>query len=166
MFNKEIAKDLFEISEENIYPILEKFQDNQTVDKSLVYCFIKAFYLHTVKQYMINQKLNLDFEKVYLDYRDHLKTYFKTNNPTIEEGLLNQVLNFFNNSFELMETIEFSNIEDSYEFRHYTINVFELLRMILEKKSKVMIRENIFENDIKIIIEETEKILDYIKKKL
>ena len=62
--------------------------------------------------------------------------------------------------------VKIKDIEDSYEFRHYTINVFELLRMILEKKSKSIIRENIFDNHIRNIINQIDKIFDVIGGKL
>lgn len=162
MNEKNLAKEIYHLTEDKIYQILDKFKENQTVDKSLVYCFLKAFYLHIVKLY--STKFNIDFEKLYLEYKENLKIYYRTNNPNIENELLQQILNFFDNSFGLIESVEFQNIEDSYEFRHYTINVFELLRMILEKKSKATIRENIFDKDIRIIIEESEKVLGYIKK--
>lgn len=161
MDNKLIARDLFDLTEDTIYPILEKFQNNQMVDKSFVYCFTKAFYIHTVKLYNPSKVV---FENIYVAYKECLKQYYLTNNPTIENELLDQILNFFDNSFALIETVEFSNIEDSYEFRHYTINVFELLRIMLEKQAKASIRENIFDNDIRKILKETDRILDYINR--
>lgn len=162
---KNIAKDIFYLSEDSIYKIIDEFKNNQVVDKSLVYCYIKAFYIHTVKLYLEkNNKFGLSFDNLYLEYKENLKVYYKTNNPAIYDELLDQVLNFFDNSFGLIDSVELQNIEDSYEFRHYTINVFELLRMILEKKSKEIIRENIFDNHIREMIDETEKILNYIDK--
>ena len=164
MSENEISEKLFYLSEDSVYQILEEFEDNQGIDKSLVYCFIKAFYIHTVKLYLENRKIKFDFEKVYQLYKEHLKSYYKTNNPNIQDELLDQILNFFDNSFGLIDTIEFLKLEDSYEFRHYTINVFELLRMILEKKSKATIREDIFDHYIRTIISQTDQILEYIKK--
>lgn len=164
MSENEISEKIFYLSEDSIYQILEKFEDNQGVDKSLVYCFIKAFYIHIVKMYLENKQANFNFDTIYQFYKEHLKSYYKANNPNIEDELLDQILNFFDNSFGLIDTIEFSNLEDSYEFRHYTINVFELLRMILEKKSKATIREDIFDNYIRTIISQTDEILEFIKK--
>lgn len=162
MNSNEIATKIYNMTEDNIYSIINQFDENQIVDKSLVYCFIKAFYIHTVKIYINIRKVSMDFEKLYLEYKESLITYYKTNNPNIENEVLDQILNFFDNSYGLIESIEFKCLDDSYEFRHYTINVFELLRMILEKKSNVLIRENIFDDYIKIMIQETEKILTYI----
>lgn len=156
---KQIAKTIYELSESNIYQILEKFEENKGIDKSLVYCFVKAFYLHSAKLYIQNK----DFDKIYSTYKEILKTYFQTNNPTIEAQLLDQVLNFFDNSYSLINTAEFDKVNDSYEFRHYTINMFELLKMILEKKSNSRINENIFDDYIKIILQEIEEIPRKIK---
>lgn len=163
MENKELAQNLYDSSEDSIYQMLGKFKNNQQVDKSLVYCFTKAFYIHCIKLYIKKKKFQLDFNMLYLDYKENLKKYYQINNPNIEDELLDQILNFFDNSFGLIATVEIFDIGDSYEFRHYTINVFELLRMILEKKSKATIPENIFDSDIRKIIEESEKILNEIK---
>lgn len=161
---KKIAQDVFELTEGCIYSILEKFENSQMTEQSFVYCFTKAFYIYIVKLYIKSNHVILDFEKLYMAYKVLLKEYFQTNNPTIENELLDQILNFFDYSFALIETVEFSNLEDSYELRHYTINVFDLLRMILEKKSQAMIRENIFDKDIRNILEEVGRILVYITK--
>lgn len=160
---QEISKDIFDLGEENIYSMLTNLEDKNSVDKSLVYCFIKAFYLHTTKLYIQSQNLALDFDKLYIAYKEILKSYYKTNNPTIEEVLLDDILNFFDNSFSLIATVEFAEIQDSYEFRHYVIKVLELLRIILENNSKAVIRENIFENYTKRIVEQCDKIFVYFK---
>ncbi len=157
----EISKDIFDLGEENIYNMLTNIEDKNAVDKSLVYCFIKAFYLHTAKLYLQSQNLILDFDKLYAAYKEMLKGYYKTNNSTIEEALLDDILNFFDKSFALIATVEFTEIQDSYEFRHYVIRVLELLRIILENNSKSVIRENIFENYTKIMVEQCDKIFIY-----
>lgn len=158
-----MAEDLFYLSEDSIYQMLAHFSENQMVDQSLVYCFAKAFYGYVAKLYIEKRKLKWNFDAIYGAYKENLKQYYLTNNPQMEEVLLDQVLNFFDNSFGLIETVELSDIDDSYEFRHYVINVFELLRMMLEKNSKANIRVDLFDKDIRNIIEETEKIWDYLR---
>lgn len=158
-----MAEDLFYLNEDCTYQMLEHFEVSQMVDKSFVYCFTKAFYGYVVKLYKEVKKLQFDFDVFYNAYKENLKKYYQTNNPNIEDVVLDQVLNFFDNSFGLIETVELSSIEDSYEFRHYVINVFELLRMILEKNSKANIRADLFDKDIRNIIEETDKIWNYMK---
>ena len=158
---EEMTNNLFIKSEDIIYKILDNLSNDQYVDKSLIYCFTKAFYLYISKLYLETKKSKINFDVLYSNYKQFLMDYYKTNNPTIAPDLLDQVLNFFDNSFSLIQTIEFSQIEDSYEFRHYTINVFDLLRMILSKKSKSIIRENIFDPYIRGIIEVADSIFIY-----
>jgi hypothetical protein len=60
--------------------------------------------------------------------------------------------------------LQFKNINDSYELRHHIIACMELLRKILENKSKSQIRVDIFDNSIGKIKDEADEILDYIRK--
>lgn len=161
--SNEIAKNIFYLSEDSIYLILEVFENNQTLQKSLVYCFMKAFYIHTVKLCFFHNKYNMNFDELYLQYKEELKNYYQINNPTIENELLDQILNFFDNSFMLIESIQFNFIEDNYEFRHYTINVLELLRIILENKSNHEIKETIFDKYIHSIVNQKDEILNFLK---
>ena len=61
----------------------------------------------------------------------------------------------------MIETLNFVDINDGYEFRHHIISTFELLKMILENKSKIGIRQDIFENYISKIKNEAEEIITY-----
>ena len=162
---KEISKTIFEMSEQTIYQMMENLKQNNAVDQSLVYCFMKAFYLHTAKLYLESQKAKVDFHEMYKRYQEYLKNYYKINNPDLEEDLLNHILQFFAHSFALLETLGFTQIQDSYEFRHYIIKALELLRMILENKSKSPIRENIFENYTRIMVEQCDNLFAYLDKK-
>jgi len=160
--SNEIAKSIFYLTEDSIYPMLEIFQSNQAVEKSFVYCFMKAFYIHTVKLHFLNNKCNANFDEVYLSYKEELKSYYQINNPTIENELLDQILNFFDNSFMLIDSLEFYLIEDNYEFRHYTIRVLELLRIMLENNSKIIIKETIFDKQIRTIINQKDEIFNFL----
>ena len=165
MDNNEIAEKIYYFSEDSVYPLLDKFnnkENNTSVDKAIVYCFIKAFHLYAVKLYIQDKKMKYDFDDLYQKYKEEIKSYYQKNNPDLDEKLLEQVLGFFDNSFALLETVGLSDINDSYEFRHYTINVFELLKMILGKKSQITIKANIFDDYIRTIIDDTEKTLNYI----
>ena len=162
----DISDDIYFITEDTVYQIIDKFDKRQVVDRSLVYCFSKAFFMYCVKLYIEEKKIKIDFNDLYVTYKEKLKEYYKTNNPNISDDLLDQVLNFFDNSFGLVSTIEILDVEDSYEFRHYTVKCFELLHMILEKKSKTFIPDNIFDNCIKNIILSTEEIFSKIDFKI
>ena len=102
------------------------------------------------------------FEDILDEYRNKISTYYKSNNEQITKELLDDILNAFTASFNIVESINYKNLNDGYELRHHVIDSFELLRIILEKKSKTNIRIDIFENDISEIRNETEKILDYV----
>ena len=88
---KEISKTIFEMSEQTIYQMMENLKQNNAVDQSLVYCFMKAFYLHTAKLYLESQKAKVDFHEMYKRYQEYLKNYYKINNPDLEEDLLVQL---------------------------------------------------------------------------
>lgn len=158
----DFSSDLFELSEDNIYNILEEFGEKQNIDKTLTYVFIKAFYIHVAKIILEKEKISLNFDEVYSKYRMDLNIYYKSNNSQISQELLNEILDAFDKSFAIIESLNFYNIEDSYEFRHHIIDSFELLRKILEKKSKCTIRTDIFDKYITNFLEQSEKIRDYI----
>ncbi len=157
----DFANNIFEMSEETIYNVIEKFNQNQSIDKTLTYVYIKAFYIHLVRIYLTN-KNNMDyFENILDEYRKKISTYYKSNNEQISSELLEDILNAFNASFNIVESINYKDLSDGYELRHHVINSFELLRIILEKKSKTNIRVDIFENSISEIKNQSERILDY-----
>lgn len=157
----EISSNIFEISEETIYNIIEKFNNNQSIDKTLTYVYIKAFYIHLVRIYLTNKNNMDNFEKILDEYKNKIRTYYKSNNTQISDELLEDILKAFNASFNIVESIDYKNLSDGYELRHHVINSFELLRIILEKKSKTNIRVDIFENSISEIRNQSEKILDF-----
>lgn len=158
---KKIAHEIFNLSEDTIYTIINKFNNNQNVDKSLTYVYIKAFYLHNIKRDLENKNKLENFDEIYSEYKSEISKYYKTNNSGISEELINDILEAFDKSFEIIESIGFKDLDESYEFRHYIVIVFELLRKILEKKSKEEIRVDIFENSISSLKDTAEKIIDY-----
>lgn len=154
ILTNDFASELFDLSEDSIYNILEEFNENQNIDKTLTYVFIKAFYIHIAKVILDKENISLNFDEVYSKYRMYLSIYYKSNNSQISQELLNEILDAFDKSFAI--------IESSYEFRHHIIDSFELLRKILEKKSKCNIRTDIFDKYIADIQEQSEKINNYI----
>lgn len=162
---EQVANDIYNFSEDEMYLLMDKFENTQSVDKTLVYCFIKAFYIYVTKKYIeLFNKKNLRYDSLYNEYKECLKKYYITNNPNIENVVLDQVLNFYDNSYFIIETVELIDIDDSYEFRHYVINVFEILKKILEKKSNAYIKDDIFDVHIRHFIDDCEKIYWYLKK--
>ena len=43
ILTNDFASELFDLSEDSIYNILEEFNENQNIDKTLTYVFITAF---------------------------------------------------------------------------------------------------------------------------
>ncbi len=160
----EISNNIFEISEETIYNIIEKFNNNQSIDKTLTYVYVKAFYIHIIRIYLSNKNNIEKFEDIFNEYRNKISTYYKSNNSQISDELLGDILNAFDTSFNIIESLDYKNLADSYELRHHVISAFELLRHILEKKSQTNIRTDIFENNITEIRNQAEKVLDYVEK--
>lgn len=158
----DISNNIFEMSEETIYSVIEKFNNNQSIDKTLTYVYIKAFYIHIVRIYLSNTQKSEYFDKLLAEYTNKISQYYKSNNTQISNELLEDIINAFNTSFNIVESLEYKNLSDGYELRHHIVDSFELLRHILEKKSKTSIRTDIFENNISQIRNQTEKILDYV----
>ena len=157
-----IAKNIYDLGEDYIYDLLENFTNNPDIDKSLTYIYIKAFYIHSVKLYLENNKKMQYFDEIYSEYKNYLIEYYKNNNYKISAELIEDIKNAFDKSFEITESISVNDIYDGYEYRHHIIVVFELLKNILEKKSKCDIKEDIFDNYISKIKEKSEEIMDYL----
>ncbi len=163
---KEFSKNVFDMSEDIAYDILERFGNNQNVDKTLTYIFIKTYYMHTIRLYL-SSRCRIDiFDDIYMAYRDNLLDYYKINNSQISEDLLSDISKTSDTMLEMLESMNFKEINDSYEFRHYTILCFELLRNILEKKSKEKIREDLFDNFISKLKDKADEIVGFTGKML
>lgn len=163
---KEYSKNIYDLSEDLIYEILDRFGSNQNIDKVLTYVFIKAFYMHSIRLYL-SSRCRLDlFNEVYAEYKNNVSEYYRINNKNISEELLNDILESFDKMVEMMETMNFKEINDSYEYRHYIILCFDLLRKILENKSKSPIRDDLFDNHISKLKTKAEEMIDYTAKML
>ena len=165
MDNKDLAKNIYNLGEEYIPEILENFKNNAEIDKSLTYIFIKAFYIHCIKMYLYNNKKMQIFDELYNEYKNVLIEYYK-NDSEISMELIEEIKNAFDKSYEITESLEFNDIEDSYEFRHHIITIFSLLRNILERKSKSVIREDVFDNYISRFKSKSEELIDYLESNL
>lgn len=158
---KEYSKNIYNSSEDLIYKILERFENNQNVDKTLTYVFIKTFYIHCIRLYL-SSRCRIDiFDDIYMEYRNNILEYYKINNAQISEELLNDISKSSDTMLEMLESMNFKEINDSYELRHYTILCFDLLRKILENKSKNQIRVDLFDNHISEIKEKADEIISY-----
>ena len=119
----EISNNIFEISEETIYNIIEKFNNNQSIDKTLTYVYVKAFYIHIVRIYLTNKGCEDKFSDILKEYRNKIGTYYKSNNLEISNELLEDILNAFDTSFNIVESLDYKNLADSYELRHHVVEI-------------------------------------------
>ena len=161
---KEIAKHVYQLSEDNVYEVIDKLKNNQNIDQTMTYIYIKAFYIHCIQKYYAIKNNQEDFNKIYNEYKKNLLNYYIENNNGISGEFLEDISQVFDKSYEFLETLQFKNINDSYAFRHHTINCMELLRRILEGKSKSQIREDVFDNSINSLKEKAEEIIEYVRK--
>lgn len=163
---KEFSKKIYDMSEDVCYEIIDKYNANQDVDKTITYNFIKTYYIHVIRLYL-SSRCRIDiFDDIYIEYRNNLLEYYKINNSKISEELLNDISKSSDTMLEMLETMNFKEINDSYEFRHYTILCFDLLRRILENKSKHGIRQDLFDNSISKLKEKADEIKDFTGKML
>lgn len=161
---EELANNIYFMCEEEVYKILEKFDEKQNIDITLTYVFFKAFYLRNVAVFLRNHGKAEICDDIFEAYKKELIEFYRRNNENIPDELLQDISDAFDKSFDIIESLGYKDLDDSYEFRHHIIEVFELLRKILEKKSKEDIRVDIFENHISKIKEEAENVLDFVSK--
>ena len=161
---KEYSQNIYNLSEDLIYEILDRFGNNQNIDKTLTYVFTKIFYIHSIRLYL-SSRCRIDlFDDIYIEYRNNILEYYKINNKGIEEQLLNDIQKTADTMLEMLESMNFKEINDSYEYRHYIILCFDLLRKILENKSKHQIRVDLFDSFISKIKEKAEDMISYTSK--
>ena len=161
---KEYSQNIYSLTEDLIYEILDKFGNEQNMDKTLTYVFSKIFYIHSIRLYL-SSRCRMDlFDDIYIEYRNNILEYYKINNKDINEELLSDISKTADTMLEMLESMDFKEINDSYEFRHYIILCFDLLRKILENKSKHSIRIDLFDNFISKIKEKSEELIDYTAK--
>lgn len=157
-----IANNIFVMSEDCVYHILERFEKEQLLDKAMTYAFVKAFFIHTVKLALAGNDNLEKFDAIYEAYKRDFIEYYKLNNSGIDQELLNSIEESFKGFFDISESMLIENLDDGYEYRHHIIDTFEIFRKILEKKSKTNIRQDLFENNITEIKNTVEKICEYI----
>jgi len=163
---KEYSKNIYNLSEDLIYEILERFESTQTIDKTLTYVFIKVYYIHVIRLHLsIKNRMDI-FDDIYMEYKNNILEYYKINNSGISDELLGDISKTSDTMLEMLETMNFKEVNDSYEFRHYTILCFDLLRKILENKSKSPIRVDLFDNYISKLKEKADEIGMYTGKLL
>ena len=78
---EDFSNEIFELSEDTIYEVLEKFEEKQNIDKTLTYIFIKAFYIHVVKMVLVKQNTNKN-NRVYREIKVEQEWLFERSKYT------------------------------------------------------------------------------------
>ena len=158
----EFTNRIYQMSEKTSYNFSDKFETIQGIDETVAYVYIKAFYVHVIKLYLEANKNLRKFEEIYYAYKMCLENFYRTNVPGITRELVEDIKETYDKSFEMMQSLKFKDLYDGYEFRHHIVDCFELLRSILENKSKKDIRVDIFEDYISTFRRQADEVIDYV----
>ena len=158
----EFANTIFEMTEKTSYRFIEMFEETQRIDETITYVYIKAFYMHTIRLYLEANKNLRKFDELNYAYKMTLENYYKSNNRGIAGDIVESIKKAYDKSYEMMQSLNFKDLYDGYEFRHHIVDCFELLRSILEKKSEKSVRVDLFENYISVFRRQAEEVIDYV----
>lgn len=162
----EFANTIFEMTEKTSYRFIEMFEETQRIDETITYVYIKAFYMHTIRLYLEANKNLRKFDELNYAYKMTLENYYKSNNRGIAGDIVESIKKAYDKSYEMMQSLNFKDLYDGYEFRHHIVDCFELLRSILEKKSEKSVRVDLFENYISVFRRQAEEVIDYVAKEI
>ena len=162
----EFANTIFEMTEKTSYRFIEMFEETQRIDETITYVYIKAFYMHTIRLYLEANKNLRKFDELNYAYKMTLENYYKSNNRGIAGDIVESIKEAYDKSYEMMQSLNFKDLYDGYEFRHHIVDCFELLRSILEKKSEKSVRVDLFENYISVFRRQSEEVIDYVAKEI
>lgn len=162
----EFARTIFRLTDEDIDKAFVKFDNSQYKDLNFTYIFIKSFYTHIIFMYLNQKNRMKDFEELYKNIKVCLHDYYLYNTEKLTDDYLSDVLNLFDNDFELMDSVPKVDLDDGYEFRHHVINCFDILLQILENKSTSPIRQDLFEDSISYFRNICDKVIISVSKNM
>lgn len=167
LYSPMVAKELFKITDEDVDKVFKKFDyKTQYNDLNFTYIFIKAFYTHISKMYLSSKGKMRDFGELYKNTKVCLHDYYVNNTEKLTNEYLSDVLNVFDNDFELMESVPNVSLDDGYELRHHIINCFDLLLQIFENKSEIPVRQDLFEDSISYLRDKTDEVIIFLSKNM
>lgn len=158
---EKLAKEIYEKTEDSIYNLLGQHMEFDGLQQTMVYMHMRAYYIILVKLYLkAFDRKDVRFEEVFANYKMILLNYYKENNPGIPEILLNDLMQSFDVSFQLIESIELDNVLVRDSLQKFTKEVLSNLHAILERRSRKVISTSFINNekifcDIAVIVKET-----------
>ena len=142
-----LSKEIFEKTEDSIYNLLGQHMEFNGLEQTMVYMHMRAYFIVLTKIYMKKFEKNFEFEKIFANYKLTILSYYKQNNPGIPEVLMKDLMNSFDVSFQLIESIELKDVLDHDLLTKFTRDVLESLHAILERRSKRIISTTFYQNE-------------------
>lgn len=144
---EKLAKEIYEKTEDSIYNLLGQHMEFNGLEQTMVYMHMRAYYIILTKLYMKKFDKEFAFEKIFANYKITLINYYKENNPGIPEILLNDLIQSFDVSFQLIESLELQDVLDANLLSKFTKEVLSSLHAILERRSKRVISTKFMNNE-------------------
>lgn len=142
-----LAKEIYEKTEDSIYNLLGQYMEFNGLEQTMVYMHMRAYYIVLAKLYINKFDKKLEFDKVFAKYKFDILNYYKQNNPGIPEVLLNNLMQSFDVSFQLIESIELEDVLDNNLLTKFTREVLENLHAIIERRSKRIVSTSFYKNE-------------------
>lgn len=142
-----LSKEIFEKTEDSIYNLLGQHMEFNGLEQTMVYMHMRAYFIVLAKLYIKKFDKKNEFEKVFANYKFTILTYYKQNNPGIPDILMNDLMQSFDVSFQLIESIQLDDVLDNNLLKKFTRDVLESLHAIIERRSKRVISTNFYKNE-------------------
>ena len=156
-----LSKEIFEKTEDSIYNLLGQHMEFNGLEQTMVYMHMRAYFIVLTKLYIKKFEKSIDFEKVFANYKLYILNYYKQNNPGIPDVLLKDLMNSFDVSFQLIESLELNDVLDNNLLTKFTREVLENLHAIIERRSKRVISTT-FLNNSNIFVDSAKEIKEII----
>ncbi len=157
-----LAKEIFEKTEDSIYNLLGQHVEFSGLEQTMVYMHMRAYFIVLTKLYVKKFEKSLEFEKIFANYKFNILTYYKQNNPGIPDVLMNDLMNSFDVSFQLIESIQLEDVLDNNLLTKFTREVLESLHAIIERRSKKVVSISFYKNE-DIFVEATRIVKEIIR---
>lgn len=159
---EKLAEEIYKKTEDSIYNLLGQYMNFTGLEQTMVYMHMRAYYIILTKLYIKKFDKKLAFEKIFASYKMTLINYYKANNPGIPEVLLNDLIQSFDVSFQLIESIDFEDVLNYDLLTKFTKDVLSSLHAILERRSKKVISTTFISNS-NIFVDTSREIKEMIR---
>lgn len=162
IMEEKLAEEIYKMTDDSIYKLLGQYMNFTGLEQTMVYMHMRAYYIILIKLYIKKFNKEIAFEKIFASYKMTLINYYKANNPGIPEVLLNDLIQSFDVSFQLIESIELEDVLNYDLLTKFTKEVLSSLHAILERRSKKIISTT-FINNSNIFVDTARDIKEMIR---